>query len=256
MRVTILFAFLFAIPTVQGLSWDANFHIIGNTVAVDYNIRDVGRTFFLNLPADSRAIELNGQQAGQQLLIERDSKITYLFSSALQRTDKGYFLFDFVTPVDVDRLDVSVWLPEGAWLEAAYPKSYNTTTDGRIITISWSTALIKNNSLPIFVIFREKTFDWSLIWAGIAVAGGLVGFYAWQRRKKLEKPVAYLLEDEKKIVELLKASPNKMMKQKELWRATGWSKAKLSRTIRRLQERGLIDVRPYGNTNLVSLKKA
>jgi hypothetical protein len=251
MRFRFLFILLLLLPTVKALEWNAQFHIIGDSVVVDYGIANVSSPFILDLPFDSRAIEVGGKMANKTFLIENDTNVTYIFSSALQRTDKGFFLFDFVAPIDIDRLKISVWLPEGAWLEAGYPKSYVTITEGQHIIVVWNTFLEKNNSMPIFVIFKSPGFPITIAILAFIFAFAIFGVFLLKRRKKAK---LYLLEDERKIVELLSAAPNKTMKQKELWKATGWSKAKLSRTIRRLQERGLIEVRPYGNTNLIILK--
>ena len=62
-----------------------------------------------------------------------------------------------------------------------------------------------------------------------------------------------LMESEQTIVDLLKK--NNEMWQKNLLKETGFSKAKLSRTIRNLEERGVVTRTIYGNANKVSLKK-
>jgi uncharacterized membrane protein len=64
-----------------------------------------------------------------------------------------------------------------------------------------------------------------------------------------------LFEDEKLIVEALLAEKTHELWQKQLAIKTGLSKVKLSRKLRGLEQKGLIERVPYGNTNKVRLLK-
>ncbi|MBP2143774.1 hypothetical protein J2127_000942 [Methanococcus voltae] len=69
-----------------------------------------------------------------------------------------------------------------------------------------------------------------------------------------EKKLKNLKEDELKIYNLLYDSENKELLQNKIVLETGFSKVKVSRTIRKLELYGLIVRKPYGNTNRISLK--
>ena len=64
-----------------------------------------------------------------------------------------------------------------------------------------------------------------------------------------------LFEEEKKIVEVLLENKEGIW-QKQLQLKTGLTKVKLSRKIRNLEEKGIIEKIPYGNTNKIRLKTA
>ncbi|MBP2172852.1 DUF7343 domain-containing protein [Methanococcus voltae] len=75
-----------------------------------------------------------------------------------------------------------------------------------------------------------------------------------QEFKVDEKKLKNLKEDELKIYNLLYDSENKELLQNKIVLETGFSKVKVSRTIRKLELYGLIVRKPYGNTNRISLK--
>lgn len=63
------------------------------------------------------------------------------------------------------------------------------------------------------------------------------------------------VEEEQKVVELLKNAENHELWQKQLLQETGLSKVKLSRLLRNLEERGVVTKQIFGNTNKIALKK-
>ena len=64
----------------------------------------------------------------------------------------------------------------------------------------------------------------------------------------------YLLDTEKNIIEELKKADRNELWQRQIQSSTGFSKAKVSRLIRKLESRGLITKIPFGNTNKIRLK--
>ena len=64
----------------------------------------------------------------------------------------------------------------------------------------------------------------------------------------------YLLPDEKGIIHILK-EVGKPIRQRDIEKQITFSKAKLSRVLRGLEERGIIKRIPRGNTNLIELLK-
>lgn len=77
---------------------------------------------------------------------------------------------------------------------------------------------------------------------------------AAKKRPKTEIIEEHLMESEKKIIDELKNADKKELWQKQLQLKTEFSKAKLSRTIRNLESRNIIQKIPYGNTNKIKLK--
>jgi uncharacterized membrane protein len=78
----------------------------------------------------------------------------------------------------------------------------------------------------------------------------VLAFFKFRKKKISPK----FTEPEQKIVEALKKQ-KKAIKQKELQRLTGFSKARLSRMLNNLEEREVIQKKPWGRTNLIELKR-
>lgn len=78
----------------------------------------------------------------------------------------------------------------------------------------------------------------------------VLAFFKFKKKKISPK----FTEPEQKIVDALK-NQKKAIKQKELQRLTGFSKARLSRMLNNLEEREVIQKTPWGRTNLIELKR-
>jgi len=74
-----------------------------------------------------------------------------------------------------------------------------------------------------------------------------------EKESRLEKVVAKLEGDEKKLCELIKDDGGAVF-QSELVEKTGLSKVKVTRTLDKLEGKGIIERRRRGMTNLVLLK--
>jgi uncharacterized membrane protein len=142
------------------------------------------------------------------------------------------------------------------------PKPEEVYSDGQRIILSWSQ---KGQELPISVIARRvigPPFGW-IAATGVFVmltAMGVAWFILSNRRARVSKPkqkkkmiVPTLIDKEQQVVDFLKQ--NGEVWQKQIQQATSFSKAKVSRILRNLEERGVVTKTIYGNTNKISLKK-
>lgn len=88
--------------------------------------------------------------------------------------------------------------------------------------------------------------------ASVAFAAGsaVTLLFQWRvDRVQLAKVFTILPEDERKVLTVI--AEKKSITQADLRYMAGLSKVKLSRMIKRLEERKIIEKRPYGNTNLI-----
>jgi uncharacterized membrane protein len=76
-----------------------------------------------------------------------------------------------------------------------------------------------------------------------------------KKREEEENLTRNLFEEEKLIIKILLVQPMKELWQKQLEIKTGLNKVKLSRKLRSLEAKGLIEKIPYGNTNKIRIKK-
>ena len=139
------------------------------------------------------------------------------------------------------------------------PKTKETYSDGQRIILYWEQ---KGQELPISIIARQVIGGLSALWVIAIISAVLIaGATSWfvVRRKKTPKPakkktiIPTLIDNEQKIVNFLKE--NGEVWQKQIHQATTFSKAKVSRILRNLEERGVITKTIYGNTNKIALKK-
>ncbi|RLG21444.1 hypothetical protein DRN74_02685 [Candidatus Micrarchaeota archaeon] len=71
--------------------------------------------------------------------------------------------------------------------------------------------------------------------------------------KDLEKMLALVPEEERKIVELI--LKNKEISQSKIGKETGFSKVKVHRIVKKLHSMGIVEIKKKGKTNIVSFSK-
>ncbi|MBW2970311.1 winged helix-turn-helix transcriptional regulator [Candidatus Woesearchaeota archaeon] len=176
-------------------------------------------------------------------------------------------------PYPAEKQEITLKLPIGYIIprekgkdESFYisPKPKETYSDGQRIILYWEQ---KGQEIPISVISRQVVgggfpAGWVLLILGIITASAGTTYYILRKRIKPQKTkpakkkpaiVPTLIDNEQKVVNFLKE--NGEVWQKQIQQATGFSKAKVSRIIRNLEERGVITKTIYGNTNKITLKQ-
>lgn len=94
-----------------------------------------------------------------------------------------------------------------------------------------------------------------IVFVAAIIIVGLIVLWSIQRKKRFRALVySHLIESERVIVDALEANLG-VLKQKELQQITSFSKAKLSRVLKNLESRGIIEKKPRGNTFKVLLIK-
>lgn len=269
------------------LSFD-NFHSqVEWTVPQDASAIEVseGLTFEIQEDQNSKNVIVNGK-------LFNTLHLKYITSSVIEKTKDRFFILD-LSSVDAKNLSITVKLPEEANLKytvdapqpSIIPVSKDIKTDGQRIIIHWGTEDL-DQAKSILVIYtlpqRTNPVILGIIVLGFVIVfsiGGFIYYFKNKKRKhnttipkkkkeKVEKPekvapektspsdlTRNLFEEEKKIVEILLESKGNELWQKELAHKSGLSKVKLSRKIRNLEQKGLIEKIPYGNTNKIRVKK-
>jgi len=195
------------------------------------------------------------------------------------------FLFNTKLDADVEKFSFEIWLPKGCFLytenvNPIYPKPTSNFTDGERLVFRWEDENLPAGTAKIFVVYYSgnqpssnvliapfpvylsSSTSWVILTltaaAGITavIAVALVYLKRRRERKGVTDTVFLLLSDsEKEILKLLSASKDKMMTQKEIQDATGYSKAKVSVTVSMLERKGLVEKKAKGRTRIVKLKR-
>lgn len=107
--------------------------------------------------------------------------------------------------------------------------------------------------------FTEDTgLPMPLLTYGVAAVAMIVGaliilLFQWRiSHKQMYDVLKILPADERKIVEVL--LKERKIEQMYLVAESGLSKVKVSRLLAKLEQRGVIEKKPLGNTNLIKLK--
>ncbi len=117
--------------------------------------------------------------------------------------------------------------------------------------ISWNFYDFNSGEFKIFLDKKNNYILYALFILALLLLGfSAIGYIYVNRNRNVE----YLLEDEKKIIELLRKSNRRENWQRKIQEELEFSKAKLSRMVRNLESRGLIEKVPIGNTNKIKLK--
>ncbi len=242
------------------------------------NIFVLADVSFVSVYANDKKLDcsINTQSLGTSIICNNvnSSEIEYKFKiyGLVERRNNMYiFSYSFPTPNIVKKFDLTVKLPIGAviadkneishlGLEPFTPSDGTEGTDGRQIFVKW---LFENpelgKSIDVSVIYEKPFMAFPFVSNLIFIIGVLVvvvtglGFYIY-RRSSVEKVLPILDKPEREVMKII-LRDRKNINQKKIVKEVGYSKAKVSRIVKSLEQRGLITVERRGRTNIISLKK-
>ena len=184
--------------------------------------------------------------------------------------DKKTASIDYEFPFETKSLAVSYKLPERAALsedppeKSILPRNGDIKTDGKKIFIFWNRQNISAGDILTFSVSytlpdqADASINTFLLLPIIIILSVLVWFVI--RHKKTTRTVgenavvSVLSREEKALFDILKAN-NGRVNQKVLVRESNFSKAKVSRLVKELKERGVVEIEPVsGRENRVLLK--
>lgn len=183
--------------------------------------------------------------------------------------NKFYYDIDLSLNKDIDQIFASVRLPEGMAITSenvpgrlSYPENTTIISDGRRIIIIWRLADLKSSQptrlqvlyeqlqMPVPIQIRLRY----LVAFIVAVAGILIFTYIRYFRKPKELVLSVLDEFERRVIDVIVAAGG-VVNQKKVVQETNLSKAKVSRVIKSLVQRGLVEIERTGRTNKLKLIK-
>jgi len=176
---------------------------------------------------------------------------------------------------DIERVTSLVTLPVGMILsnetDSVFPKDFKTLSNGRNIIVFWEIGNVTKNQILSFKltyspVYPEESFFVKFarsFYAALIIAAFFISLLIYEliKTKKIakvrvpkEKIILEVLDkDEKKIYEIVEKEGK--IKQNKIVELTGFSKARVSRVIKKLSEKKLINVEKAGKTNIISIKK-
>ncbi|MBN2330262.1 MAG: hypothetical protein JXC85_00445 [Candidatus Aenigmarchaeota archaeon] len=199
-------------------------------------------------------------------------KLSFATTNAVKRVGDDYeFRATYPISMKTDRMFSIIKLPPKGVLaaevanESFFPPDGNVLTDGKHMIVSWEKKnLTVDDSLSFSVLF-EVVGAGGIMWdflifgltALVIIAMVLIAVYMRRGAGPVQKEVKVLPllnKDEKRIVDIV-AKEGGEARQRLLVKQTDFSKAKVSRLIKNLKERGVVDTVPIsGRENKVILK--
>ena len=198
---------------------------------------------------------------------KRTVYINYETPSFVKISDRYFFDGDFSLGKPIDSMVAFVTLPEGMVpvkeMESTFPSNATASWDlsGRKLTITWSLSNLTADRSLIFQILYgniEPSATSTLLWYIIplvVISAGLIAFFIVRRMRKSREVVLSVLDGfERKVMDVIIASGG-AVNQRKVVQETNLSKAKVSRVVKSLEGRGLIEVERLGRTNKLKARK-
>lgn len=213
-----------------------------------------------NLPVTCNLRELiGGSEINCPVNVQEDYFIDVSYQTKyplISLKNKQLFSQEFNLNDKPDEFNLKVKLPIGAFLPEEpdrflTPQPSEIYFDGRHVILQYQA--FKINSYKTSIIYTPKPSSTLSILPWFLLIIALLVFVRFKLKKTKRKEI-YLLPDEREIIRILKNSKHPS-RQKDIEKQIEFSKAKLSRMLRNLEERGLIKRIPKGNSNLIQLKK-
>jgi|GEM_PF-1639156 len=195
--------------------------------------------------------------------------LKFSISGVVTKLDENNILtFSYIPEVNVKSFALTVKLPPGSTLasevrktgesiSAVYPSPSRIYSDGERIIVEWVVQeLPAQESFRIFLMYTAVEKKAGYVFGVLfGVLLGAAGTFYHFRRRGVEKKIARMVlsEDERKIYDMLLSS--KEILQDDIARHTDFSRAKISKLVRNLEEKGIIKKEPYRKTNRLLLKR-
>lgn len=181
-----------------------------------------------------------------------------------------FYSSDFSINRKISQVYVSIKLPEGMGLvndsssvtKLSFPANATILSDGRRIIVIWNLQNLESETQLRFQLLYERITEVlpTLIrfrYIAVIVAAGAAGLgFMWLRyfREPQKLVLSVLDQYERKVMDIIVAEGG-TADQRKIVQDTNLSKAKVSRVIKSLAERGLIEVERHGRSNKIKMVK-
>lgn len=180
------------------------------------------------------------------------------------------FSFDIPITMITDHIFITVKLPSGAIIAEKIilpisPSEVEIGSDGRRIITKWSIYdKIPGDVIPVRLYFESSStepierviylrYRWLIAIIIIMSVSFVIIYKKFSKKSKLVLSV--LNEGERMIVDIIRKEGKDKIDQRKIVSLSGFSKAKVTRTIQSLVARGVVETERVGRKNKVSLKK-
>ncbi len=245
-------------------------------VEKEFNFQVLGRVENLKASSDFGSVDCKAEVKGISeincdinISVGRTIVISFETNDFVKVFDsKYYFDGDFTLGKDISKIFATVKLPEGMALieenlnasRVSFPENASILSSGRKIIVTWRLEEIKSNQNLKLQFLYESIAEVQpislryFVVLGVVIALVLAFVYIRFFKKPQKLVLSVLDEFERKVMDVIIASGG-VVNQKKVVEQTNLSKAKVSRVIKSLVNRGLIEVERSGRINRLKLLK-
>ena len=211
--------------------------------------------------SDQTSIACQVEEGLHSVFVKGESSYPIILS------EENYF-FTLNQDIEADSISVKITLPENSEISeerSIGPEPSNQFHVGSSQVLLWRFEEPTSVSISFLASNPQNGLIWKIL---IPIILLITALMVWiikhkksqkknSKQESITSNLDHLLENEKKVVGALKEAKNNkkdFLWQKELQIATGLSKVQLSRTLRRMLERRLLNKEPHGASNKISIK--
>jgi len=204
-------------------------------------------------------LEKKGNERTVKFAVPKNTKtlhIDFVAKDLVFTRDSIHGFFASLQPPRARNVRIEIFLPKGfaVYRDVIYPEGYETLTDGERIYLRWE--FERPEEFMISFKFYSIYTDYSLaifvvmVFSLLAVTAYLVSYY---RKRVKGEFLRGFSEDEIKVLNIL--SERKVCMQNRLEKELGFSRAKMTRIVKRLEGKGLLEKEKVGRTNRIYWKR-
>lgn len=200
---------------------------------------------------------------------ETNLSVNFVADDLISTNNITSFVFDFPIMWNTERINLMVQLPFGNALSddvivPVSPSNSEIGSDGRRIFIKWIFfSKEPDDIIPVRVYYEPLTIPPSaetnqlmvLIIVFAVLFSSILVLYLSLKKRKAELVLSVLNEGERIVVEIIQNQAEEEVDQRKIVAMSGFSKAKVSRIIKSLEERGVLESKRLGRKNKIILKK-
>jgi uncharacterized membrane protein len=209
--------------------------------SIDYTLEKTGNEYNVKFSAPE----------GTEKLI-----ISFIARDLVFAKDNVYSFFTDLKPPASKTVNIAAFLPKGfaIYRNVVYPEDYQLLSDGERIYLKWEFG--NPEELMISFKFQNTHSDYSLLimaimgFALIVIVAYLVAHYRKKMKCEFERGFS---EDERKVLFIL--SREKRTMQNKIEKELRFSRAKMTRLVKKLEAKGLVEKERVGRTNRLFYKK-
>ncbi len=237
--ITFSFAEPFFEPSLEYTSNEpiTNVLVAPNNGTVSYNVTNLNGSYILTITPHTPLTKLI---------------ISFDIHQTIYRSNDIYHFFTELSFEKNARMDVHALLPQGYGIskQLYLPKQGTLGSDGKRISIDWNNLTTDE---PVFFSIKFTPLNSSFnawIIVAIVLAAIITGVSIFSYHKINKEFLKGFRPDEQKAIVYVQTHEPAL--QKDLEKEFGFSRAKATRIVKRLEEKQLVKKEPWGRTNRLS----